>query len=305
MKELAKASVDTTAFVRRSSSANKQRQAKLSALEALGVHILEGSLDAELADLAQLLRGFNVVISLLAMRGEASVDVDAVFAIEQRLVEAAKQAGTIDRFIPAAFGSEFPLSGKYADPVTVPPLKSVGIGRTPTTDALVAAGVPFTHVICYAFMRWTLPTFGDFAPPGVPMPAVAKIYGDGNVPGLFTAEEDVAKVLVKVINDPRASNRKLIIRGQARTQNEMVDAFEAASGKKLERVLISREQLEQQLQGADGFMAVLFAVLISFWFNNIASIPPDHFDNFPHVTAAELYPDFTFTTIEDYYGALP
>lgn len=67
--------------------------------------------------------------------------------------------------------------------------------------------------------------------------------------GLFTAEEDVAKVLVKVINDPRASNRKLIIRGQARTQNEMVDAFEAASGKKLERVLISREQLEQQLQG--------------------------------------------------------
>lgn len=52
-------------------------------------------------------------------------------------------------------------------------------------------------------------------------------------------------------------------------------------------------------------MAVLFAVLISFWFNNIASIPPDHFDNFPHVTAAELYPDFTFTTIEDYYGALP
>lgn len=69
VKELAKASVDTTAFVRRSSSANKQRQAKLSALEALGVHILEGSLDAELADLAQLLRGFNVVISLLAMRG--------------------------------------------------------------------------------------------------------------------------------------------------------------------------------------------------------------------------------------------
>ena len=26
--------------------------------------------------------------------------------------------------------AEFPLSGKYADPVTVPPLKSVGIGRT-------------------------------------------------------------------------------------------------------------------------------------------------------------------------------
>lgn len=68
-EQLAKAGVDTTALVRNMSAADQQRQTKLAALKALGVHLLDGSLDAEPSDLAQVLKIFTVVVS--ALRGIA------------------------------------------------------------------------------------------------------------------------------------------------------------------------------------------------------------------------------------------
>lgn len=70
------------------------------------------------------------------------------------------------------------------------------------------------------------------------------------MPGYATAEEDIAQVVAKAINDPRTANRKLVIRPHAPTQNELVAAYEAASGQKLPRVTVTNEELEQQIRGA-------------------------------------------------------
>lgn len=67
--------------------------------------------------------------------------------------------------------------------------------------------------------------------------------------GLTTAEQNIGKVVAKAVSDDRTVNKKLIIRGQARTQNELILAYEAATSKKLPRNTVTREQLEQHLKG--------------------------------------------------------
>lgn len=65
----------------------------------------------------------------------------------------------------------------------------------------------------------------------------------------MTAEIDIAKVLVRAIADPQTANTKIVVRYQAPTQNELVAAYEAASGRQLPCITVSNEQLEEQIKG--------------------------------------------------------
>ena len=68
--------------------------------------------------------------------------------------------------------------------------------------------------------------------------------------GYVTAEEDIAKVVARAVVDPRTINKKLVIRPQAPTQNELVAAYEAATGQRLPRTTVTNDEIEQQLKGA-------------------------------------------------------
>ena len=50
-------------------------------------------------------------------------------------------------------------------------------------SALKAANIPYTKVVSFAFYGWVIPSLGEIAFPGSPVPSEVKVYGDGNVRG--------------------------------------------------------------------------------------------------------------------------
>ena len=65
-----------------------------------------------------------------------------------------------------------------------------------------------------------------------------------------TLEDDIGKVVAKAVNDPRAANKKLVIKVNTLTQNEIIETWERVSGKKVARTTVSAEELDEQLQSA-------------------------------------------------------
>ena len=57
-------------------------------------------------------------------------------------------------------------------------------------------------------------------------------------------------MVARAVADPRTINKKLVIRPQAPTQNELVAAYEAATGHRLPRIAVTNDEIEQQLKGA-------------------------------------------------------
>ncbi len=48
----------------------------------------------------------------------------------------------------------------------------------------------------------------------------------------MTAEEDIGAIVSRVLDDPRAANKIVVIKVNTLTQNEVIDAWENISGKK-------------------------------------------------------------------------
>ena len=55
---------------------------------------------------------------------------------------------------------------------------------------------------------------------------------DSALPGATTAEEDIGAVVSRVLDDPRAVDKVVVIKVNTLTQNEIIDTWERLSGKK-------------------------------------------------------------------------
>lgn len=67
--------------------------------------------------------------------------------------------------------------------------------------------------------------------------------------GRGTAEEDVGRVVARAVSDPRTADKRLIIHAASPTQNQLVAAFEAVSGRKLLCEHVTRTEMEEELKG--------------------------------------------------------
>ena len=77
-------------------------------------------------------------------------------------------------------------------------------------------------------------------------------------PGAITDEADIGRILAKAVNDPRTLNRKVIIKGNVLTQNELISTYEGLANKAVSRKHVTREELDQQIKGASSLAAIVY-----------------------------------------------
>ncbi|XLT57903.1 hypothetical protein HN873_050507 [Arachis hypogaea] len=108
------------------------------------------------------------------------------------LVKALKQVDVVisARFLPSEFGLDVDRHN------AVEPAASALAGKAKIRRAIEAEGIPHTCVVSNAFAGYFLSTLGQQGVTSPPRDKVA-ILGDGNVKGVYVAEEDVGTYTVK------------------------------------------------------------------------------------------------------------
>ena len=64
-----------------------------------------------------------------------------------------------------------------------------------------------------------------------------------------TDEDDIGRVVARAVNDPRTANKKLVIKANQFTQNELIATWERLSGKTITKQPVSAEDLDAQIKG--------------------------------------------------------
>ncbi|XLS92635.1 hypothetical protein HN51_068643 [Arachis hypogaea] len=133
------------------------------------------------SSLVKALKQVDVVIS--AVSGAQTED-------QLNIISAIKEAGNIKRFLPSEFGLDVDRHN------AVEPAASALAGKAKIRRAIEAEGIPHTCVVSNAFAGYFLSTLGQQGVTSPPRDKVA-ILGDGNVKGVYVAEEDVGTYTVK------------------------------------------------------------------------------------------------------------
>lgn len=166
-----------------------------------------------------------------------------------------------------------------------------------------AEGIPYTYICCNLFMSYLLPSLVQ---PGLKIPPrdEIKIFGDGNVKGVFVRERDVAAFTISAVDDPRTLNKVLYLRppGNVYSLNELVEIWEQKIGTKLEKTYVPEEELVKKIQETpypDNLtMVFIYSVFVKGHHT--------YFDieSAGGVEGTHLYPYLKYTTISEYLEAL-
>ncbi|MQM04442.1 hypothetical protein Taro_037239 [Colocasia esculenta] len=274
-----------TYVLRRSApAAGPDKEAALRALEEQGAVIVEGSA-SDMETMERTLRelGIEVVISVLG--GRNLLD-------QLPLIEAAKAAGTVKRFLPSEFGNDV---GR-ADPVE--PGRRVYEEKRKVRRAVEAAAIPYTYICCNSIAGWPyhdLHRTAEAAPPLECLP----IYGDGNVKAYFVAGCDIGKFTVMAAHDPRALNKTVHFRPPCNflTMNELASLWEKKIGRSLPRVTIT----ENELLAIAAEHRIPHSFIASFTHDVYIKGCQHRFamDRIRDVEVTELYPGVPFRTMEE------
>ncbi|KAF3782591.1 Isoflavone reductase-like protein [Nymphaea thermarum] len=165
--------------------------------------------------------------------------------MQLKLVDAAKEAGNIKRFVPSEFGMD-PARMAHA----LSPGRNTFDEKMVVRKAIEDAGIPHTYVSanCFAgYMVGGLCQFGSL----MPTRDRVHLHGDGSVKAVFVDEDDVGTYTIKAVDDPRTLNKTLYIRPPENvlSQMELVKKWEKLIGKQLEKISISEEEFLASKKG--------------------------------------------------------
>jgi uncharacterized protein YbjT (DUF2867 family) len=250
--------------------------------------LVQGDLDDQ-ASLLAALKQVDVVISTLGS--------SALLDGQLQLIEAIKKAGHIKRFLPSEFGSDVERPKEYASAV----LEPVFAPKRAIRKAVIESGIPYTFVCNSAFSEFLIAPLaqldillsGDLKPPRQNV----TIFGSGEGKLVTTTQEDIGKVALKAVDDPRTLNKQLVIRfpNNVLSFNSLVALWEKKLGHSLNKTFVSEADVVKQIEGLS-----LPANLFQSLFLNLTS---GH-DVFPlgpgDVDANELYPDFKYVTVDEF-----
>ncbi|RSM06734.1 hypothetical protein CEP52_005571 [Fusarium oligoseptatum] len=200
-------------------------------LQQQGVKAVAIDLGSPEAEIAEKLRGMDVVISA----------IDAAHLRDQiPLANACKVAG-VGRFVPCCFA-------------TVAPPKGVLVLRDIKEDVLnhiKKIRLPYTAIDVGWWYQTTLPRLPsgriDYAMP----PNEQFIAGDGNTPYALTDIGDIGMYTARIIADPRTLNHMVFAYNEIKTQNQVYDLIEKLSGEKVERNHIPVEKIQEGVAEAE------------------------------------------------------
>lgn len=270
----------TFALVRPTTSSDSSKAALLDGFTSSGVTLVHGDLNDH-ESLVKAIKQVDIVIS--AVGGLQLAD-------QTKIIAAIKETGNIKRFLPSEFG---------LDPEKVTKIEPVASALAPKVairEAIKAEGIPYTLISSNYFAGYAIPTLAQAAPPTDKV----IIFGDGNPKGVFVAEEDVGTYTIKAADDPRTLNKIVYIRppGAIYSHNDLVSLWEKKTGKKLQRVYLSEEEVHKTIQEAPIPLNIILGI------NYLVFVKGDslsfEIDSSYAVEATELYPDVKYTTVEEY-----
>nr|AIB06954.1 eugenol synthase [Vanda hybrid cultivar] len=270
----------TFVLVRPSSASDPAKVGFLQGLTGAEVKVVHGDLN-DYQSLLSAIKQVDIVISTVG---------GLQLADQVNIIKAIKEAGNIKRFLPSEFGLDPERVTK------IEPAASALAGKVAIRQAIKAEGIPYTIISNNYFAGYSLPTLAQASPP------VDKItiFGDGNTKGVFVDEDDIGIYTIKAANDPRTLNKIVYIRppGCIYSHNELISLWEKKTGKTLERIYLSDEEIFKIIQEAPIPFNVIFAL------NYLVFVKGDclSFEIDPSVAAeaTELYPEVKYTTVEEY-----
>ncbi|KAK3022143.1 hypothetical protein RJ639_045282 [Escallonia herrerae] len=279
----AKSGHPTFVLVRDSTLSNPSKSNTIQRFKNSGVTFLQGDL-SDYKSLVKAVKQVDVVIS--AVSHDQSAD-------QLNIIAAIKEAGNVKRFLPSEFGLDADRTN------AVEPTKTMLEAKARIRRAIEAEGIPYTYVLPNFFAGYFIPTLSQ---PGATAPPRDKVVipGDGNTKAIYTKEDDIATFTIRAVNDPRTLNKSLYIRAPANiySLNELVSLWEKKIGKTLERIYVPEEQVLKNIQEAPDSAKLLLSnghcVYIKGDQTNFEIEPTFG------VEASQLYPDVSYTTVDDY-----
>src|SRR5262249_48896168 len=113
---------------------------------------------------------------------------------------------------------------------------------------------------------------------------------------------DIAKVVARVLTDPRPNNQLVHIVGESLSQQEILNTWKSL-GQKVEEVPTTIADIDREVAKAGGTGSCLLQIGMplarSVYFDgDMENIQADE------LTAEKLYPDLRFKTLKEYYREL-
>ena len=225
--------------------------AKVDTLKARGVEVVTGDL-RDPASLAEACRDAGTVITTVSSMPfgyEPGVNDIATTDLQGslHLVDAARAAGGVERFIYTSFSGNIDLDF---------PLRNA---KRTVEDHLRLSGLPYTILQPGYFMEvWLSPAVGFDA-----TRAKATVYGTGANPISWISLADVAEFAVLSLDNPAARNATLEPGGpEALTPLQVVGIFERAYGRPFQTEHVTAEVLLAQQQATTDPMQQSFSGLM-------------------------------------------
>ncbi|GAQ88130.1 NAD(P)-binding Rossmann-fold superfamily protein [Klebsormidium nitens] len=270
--------VGAYALISKATAGKPERKEVLEQLRSAGVQFLEGDL-YDHASLVAALKQVSIVISTVSF---------AQLADQTKIIDAAKEAGTITRFLPSEFG----LNPSEKTIEAFGELATLWAIKKNLLPVLVESGIPYTLVWSNGFAGYSLPGLGALGPP---VTDEVTVFGSGDVKSVNVDEGDIGTYTIKAALDPRAANKTVHLEPPQNflTQNELIALAEKARGKTYKRKTVSAEELLQQYKTFDPSIKFLPYLHYSIW------IAGDMLQPLPegHVSSVDLYPDVEYKTL--------
>jgi NADH dehydrogenase len=222
--------------------------AKVSRLESFGAKTLRGDLK-DRASLQSACEGVRWIVST-ASSTLSRQERDSIQSVDEegqlRLVEVARGAG-VEHFVFVSFRDnalvQYPLTR----------------AKRAVEKALVGSGLAYTILRASYFMEvWLSPALGFDATRGT-----ARVYGDGTGRISWVSFEDVARVAVAALDEPRARNAVFDVGGpEPLGPLDVVSLFEALGAPKMSIEHVPVAALQARMAAASDPLEQSFAGLM-------------------------------------------
>ncbi|CAM6096584.1 unnamed protein product [Calypogeia fissa] len=277
----------TFALVRSATSNDPAKAQVLKAFQEAGVTLVVGDL-ADHASLVAALKQVDVVISTVG--GMQIMD-------QTKILDAAKEVGTIKRFLPSEFGQDVDRIE-----LDVEITKGLFNAKREIRRLCEKSGIPYTFVASGSYAGYYLaPIVQDLWAP--PRAGKLTIFGDGKAKAIFVDEADISTFTVKCVDDPRTENKTLHImpKENIMSQNEVTAIWEKKIGVTFDKEVLSTEGVLKSIQEMPFPDNLMRAIKYSIFVKGDQTF----FTLGEHeVEATALYPDVKYTTVDEYLSRL-
>ncbi|GAQ79612.1 NAD(P)-binding Rossmann-fold superfamily protein [Klebsormidium nitens] len=274
----AESGVKAYALVSKATQAKPERAEVLQKLRSAGIQFLEGDINDH-ASLVAALKRVTVVISCVGFSAHND---------QPKILEAAKEAGTITRFLPSDFA--FALSKEtiaaFGD---VHPRFTL---KEPTAEAANKSGIPYTFIWANLFGAYAEMALGRQMPM---QNDEIDVYGtDKKI--VAVDEGDIGRYTIKAALDPRAANKTVRLEPprNAVTQSELIALCEKLRGKTYKKRDATAEMLVEEYKNSNEEVSFFACLRYAFWISGDHTQPKREGD----LSTAELYPDLEYKSIE-------